>query len=358
MPRASFLTRVVAALVMLVSCSLLVHFHMAASVSSQTARPPRSLGARGAPTARELKAQLAIRQQLRDEAELSDGPRNGHRRFDVTLVSQASEERLWMVRPLSKRWGGPVSIAIFMEDLQLRARVEALVEQARRQPNGTITTVDGANASEYPINALRNMAVAHVTTSHFFLTDIDLWPSVDAYRRVLALGPAYLRRPRTAVLFPAFEYTLGGLLKRGVSSDDHQYLAASVPASFEQLRTCVSNQARAAATRRFRAPRAPQQCTFSIAGRARQPLPHVQGVDGHARHDRLRQVVGGDGAVHAAVLPLDALRAVPRGAAPQRHARIRRALRRLRCAAPARAPAPRSQRNGKPLDVEPPTTAR
>ena len=144
-----------------------------------------------------------------------------------------------MVLPLSKRWGGPVSIAIFLEGMLAPHLAQEMVEQARRQPGVTIVSVDGANASVYPINVLRNMAVARVTTSHFFLTDIDLWPSVDSYHRVLELGPEYLRRPRTALLFPAFEYTLGDLLKQGVSGDDHSYLVAHVPASFEQLRRCV-----------------------------------------------------------------------------------------------------------------------
>jgi hypothetical protein len=234
--KSSFLMRVLLALAMLTSCSVLVHLHMAASVSSPAALPPRHrISTDGALTARQLKAELAVR-QLRAQNESG-----GASRFDVTLVSQSSEERLWMVRPLSRRWGGPVSIAIFLEDPQIRALSEAAVAQAEQQPGVTITTVDGANSSVYPINALRNMAVARVTTSHFLLTDIDLWPSNEAYRRVLALGPTYLRRPRTAVLLPAFEYTLGGLLKRGVSSDDHNFLVAHVPATFDALRTCVAS---------------------------------------------------------------------------------------------------------------------
>ncbi len=33
------------------------------------------------------------------------------------------------------------------------------------------------NSGHYPINHLRNIAIQEVTTSHFFLTDIDIWPA-------------------------------------------------------------------------------------------------------------------------------------------------------------------------------------
>ena len=33
------------------------------------------------------------------------------------------------------------------------------------------------NSSYYPVNALRNIAISHVTTSHFYLSDMDVWPS-------------------------------------------------------------------------------------------------------------------------------------------------------------------------------------
>ena len=32
------------------------------------------------------------------------------------------------------------------------------------------------SVSPYPINTLRNIAIDHVQTSHFWLTDMDMWP--------------------------------------------------------------------------------------------------------------------------------------------------------------------------------------
>lgn len=34
----------------------------------------------------------------------------------------------------------------------------------------------------YPVNRLRNVAVRAVATSHFLMTDIDIWPDVNAYQ--------------------------------------------------------------------------------------------------------------------------------------------------------------------------------
>lgn len=33
------------------------------------------------------------------------------------------------------------------------------------------------NSGHYPINRLRNVAINGTTTSHFFMTDIDIWPA-------------------------------------------------------------------------------------------------------------------------------------------------------------------------------------
>lgn len=35
--------------------------------------------------------------------------------------------------------------------------------------------------SHYPVNRLRNVAITAVNTSHFLMTDIDIWPDVNAY---------------------------------------------------------------------------------------------------------------------------------------------------------------------------------
>lgn len=40
-----------------------------------------------------------------------------------------------------------------------------------------ITEYIAEDNHEYPINMLRNLAIEAVKTSHFWLTDMDMWPS-------------------------------------------------------------------------------------------------------------------------------------------------------------------------------------
>lgn len=40
---------------------------------------------------------------------------------------------------------------------------------------------DELDPAWYPVNRLRNVAVAGVDTTHFLMTDIDIWPDAKAY---------------------------------------------------------------------------------------------------------------------------------------------------------------------------------
>ncbi|EOD41154.1 hypothetical protein EMIHUDRAFT_97410 [Emiliania huxleyi CCMP1516] len=131
--------------------------------------------------------------------------------YDVTLVSQTSDDRAWMVVHLAKRWGGPISIAIFCvepEERYMQAERRRLAGIAR-QPGSSVAEVHGKASAGYPVNFLRNTAIARVQTSHFLLTDIDLWPSTDSYNEVLRQGAAFLRQRKLAMVLPAFEYNAG-----------------------------------------------------------------------------------------------------------------------------------------------------
>ena len=38
-----------------------------------------------------------------------------------------------------------------------------------------------SNGAPYPIYELLNMAILHAKTSHFFMSDMDMWPSFGLY---------------------------------------------------------------------------------------------------------------------------------------------------------------------------------
>jgi hypothetical protein len=153
--------------------------------------------------------------------------------YDVTLVSQTSVDRMWMISHMARRWGGPISIAIFVTDEALLLKERSWLDRIANQPGAYITEVPSGNSTEYPINFLRNIAIKRVNTSHFFLADIDLWPSASSYKEVLTQDPALLGNTYAALVVPAFEFLVS---KRSQDKPDPEVL----PDTFEGLRDCAS----------------------------------------------------------------------------------------------------------------------
>lgn len=143
---------------------------------------------------------------LSDAAECAQPPSDSAA-IDVTLVTQASAERLWMVPHICARWGGRMVIvtlqrsgeeAVEWPALELSgASVRrggnvssspsgcALTRLALRSPRDegpAAAEAGGAKSSSagaYPINWLRNEGIRCVATSHYLVVDVDFWPSVE-----------------------------------------------------------------------------------------------------------------------------------------------------------------------------------
>lgn len=138
--------------------------------------------------------------------------------MDFTLVSQTSPDRLWMLGHICQRWQGPIILAVFIRgygpehDALLdriycpQARLLRVRPPPARQGEEEEDSVWGS-PDQFPVNALRcvhrrvafmttssflfsfllpthspthpsrNLAIAEVGTTHFLLTDMDLWPS-------------------------------------------------------------------------------------------------------------------------------------------------------------------------------------
>eukprot|EP00939_MAST-03C_sp_MAST-3C-sp1_P002204 g2204.t1 len=140
--------------------------------------------------------------------------------FDITLVTQLSVDRVWLLEGLASRWGGEVVAAIFvqsLEDLQVVAMVQevlrgyplkilaaSLKPRAQDLPKRLANETEGL--TEYPINLMRNLAIEGAKTSHYLLLDVDMWPSVDLrtkLRESLQSCPS-CSGPRSTIVVPAF----------------------------------------------------------------------------------------------------------------------------------------------------------
>ncbi|XP_077623562.1 xylosyl- and glucuronyltransferase LARGE2 isoform X1 [Crocuta crocuta] len=130
------------------------------------------------------------------------------RPHDVTLVAQLSMDRLQMLEALCRHWPGPMSLALYLTDAEaqqfLRFVEASAVLSARQDVAYHVVYREGPL---YPVNQLRNVALAQALTPYVFLSDIDFLPaySLYDYLRVsieqLKLGS----ERKVALVVPAFE---------------------------------------------------------------------------------------------------------------------------------------------------------
>ncbi|XP_045413869.1 LARGE xylosyl- and glucuronyltransferase 2 [Lemur catta] len=130
------------------------------------------------------------------------------RPHDVTLVAQLSMDRLQMLEALCRHWPGPMSLALYLTDAEaqqfLRFVEASPVLSARQDVAYHVVYREGPL---YPINQLRNVALAQALTPYVFLSDIDFLPAYFLYDYLRAsieqLGLD--SRRKAALVVPAFE---------------------------------------------------------------------------------------------------------------------------------------------------------
>lgn len=69
-----------------------------------------------------------------------------------------------------------LSIAVCVRSEDEKTHLESFLTE-NRFPDRLSVAIVLDPSDHYPINHLRNVAIQGVRTSHFFLTDIDVWPA-------------------------------------------------------------------------------------------------------------------------------------------------------------------------------------
>lgn len=131
------------------------------------------------------------------------------RPHDVTLVAQLSMDRLQMLEALCRHWPGPMSLALYLTDAEAQQFLHFVetspVLSARKDVAYHIVYREGPL---YPVNQLRNVALAQALTPYVFLSDIDFLPAYSLYDYLRAsieqLDLSSLQR-KAALVVPAFE---------------------------------------------------------------------------------------------------------------------------------------------------------
>jgi hypothetical protein len=127
-------------------------------------------------------------------------------KVDFTLALQTSMERLWLLEEHCRRWGPhPISLTVGGPDLEEEAIFQKIQSMESCDLNRIkVTFVSGFNGGlDYPINRMRNLAIANVATSHAFYIDMDFLMSRGVYDE-LVLHRDALVDLHTAIVIPAF----------------------------------------------------------------------------------------------------------------------------------------------------------
>ena len=61
---------------------------------------------------------------------------------------------------------------------------------------------DHPNYYDFPVNLLRNICIRHITTSHFMVLDIDMWPTETMHKNLVSILPSVLADETHAIVVP------------------------------------------------------------------------------------------------------------------------------------------------------------
>ena len=129
-------------------------------------------------------------------------------RNDVTLVAQMSMNRLHMLEPLCKSWGGPLSIALYATDADLRLLTSLIAASPFLNDFKKLALhVVFREGKFYPVNRLRNIALDAAITPFVYLSDIDFLPASNLYHYIKE-AITVLGTSQRALIIPAFQSLL------------------------------------------------------------------------------------------------------------------------------------------------------
>ena len=142
----------------------------------------------------------------------------------------------------------PISIALYLkkEDWETFMTVKS---QMGLEERVSIALYLQTDSSLYPINALRNIAIQNVHTSHFFMSDMDMWPSFSLHDVLQSLPSYILGDDMFAGIIPAFEIekpacsSLSDCVSKYFSKNPVDFRSVpQFPRSKPELIQCLKNQ--------------------------------------------------------------------------------------------------------------------
>jgi hypothetical protein len=133
------------------------------------------------------------------------------REVSFTLVSQLSNDRMWMIPHICERWGNnPMSIVV-LTDRTVESVRFPMISGGCSDEHLSVQTVGRTmydpDGTEYPVNVMRNLAMSAVKTTHVLYADVDFWPSADLFSIMSDnnIKERLASDPMLAAVLPAFQ---------------------------------------------------------------------------------------------------------------------------------------------------------
>jgi hypothetical protein len=141
----------------------------------------------------------------------------------MTLTTQLSLDRMWIMKHQCNRWPAPypISIAVYLpphhsssddnknESTHVVKELETNLGCDLSRMTITLlkgSPTSGAAMSQYPVNTLRNLALEGVQTTHAAYIDSDFLISKGLYDHLMTTAAIVANDPKAAMVMPAFEY--------------------------------------------------------------------------------------------------------------------------------------------------------
>lgn len=112
-------------------------------------------------------------------------------KFSFSIVSATTMDRLAFLPSLLERWEGEFSIAVKVKNRDERKAsnlVKSLNLPDRVRIILYIVSSRSSEATDFPVNKLRNIAIVNIVTTHFLVLDMDMWPARSFWIAFLSLS--------------------------------------------------------------------------------------------------------------------------------------------------------------------------
>lgn len=171
--------------------------------------------------------------------------------INFTLTTQTTPERLWMLKWICQRWRGPIVVSVYAKDFGKITKEPACGERVEYAVLAAQSIWAFKKHNNFPVNKLRNLAISRVKTSHFLMSDVDLWPDSHLLERLETLSlssPELFRDTKNAFVVPAFSREVKTACTSSTASSDSMNSrrmaecdkeAGRMPTTYGRLRECI-----------------------------------------------------------------------------------------------------------------------